>query len=190
MVEKRPTPFTSPFAVAIISVLSAGFAAALIHSLWARDWNGLVAVGLGVPALVIFWLIIPSGLPVAPGRCVGGGPMFHKVDLEPGELIEFGGTVRWSSGTGAASGGYLFLTSMRLIVLPFRLGWIGKGRSFPLDEIRAAVTSRPSGWPRRWLGVLGGDALQVRTSRSVLEFGPWEGPAFVGAYPPNRSSAT
>jgi hypothetical protein len=168
MVEKRPSPFSSPFSRLVLGVLTLGFAGAFAYSLTTRDINGIIATTPGF--FIIPWLAwnLLSGVQVRPGQSVGGGPMYPRCDLQLGETILFDAPAILEGGLLSRMGGHIFITNQRIVALPIR--FYGKVRTIPLEQM-SSVRSQESGvgWP------LPRQSITVVAGAKTLTLRPWTG---------------
>ena len=168
MVTKVPSPFASPFAKTLLAVSWVAYAGMLVALVIGRDVNLLIIVGwwtLAVPWVT--WCFL-SGVQIEPGRRVGGGPMYLRVPLEPGEVVLF-----QAPGLIGQAGGHVFVTDRRVIAVPIR--FFRSVRTVRLSDITAVgCESKGIGWPvprQRVRLAFAGGSLTLR---------PWAGPRIAG----------
>jgi hypothetical protein len=109
-----------------------------------------------------------SGVQIEPGRSIGGGPMYPRVRLEPGEDVLFN-----APAFGSWTGGHLFVTNLRVIMLPIR--FYGRIVVIPVDRITSVTSdSTGIGWP------FPSESVDVTFEGGAQKLRPWAGPRFMG----------
>lgn len=138
---KVPSPFNSPFAKVILTVFWCAYVGMLVALVVDFDINLFIIAGWWT--FVLPWLTwsFLSGVQVEPGKRAGGGPMYPRVTLEPGEEVRFN-----APALAPVSTEHVFVTDRRLIVLPIR--FYGRVRTIGIDSITSVGTeSSGRGWP-------------------------------------------
>lgn len=167
MAQRVPSPFNSPFAKAILAILWVAYTGMGISLVRNYD-TGLLFMLIGWTGfLPLFTWFFLSGVRLEPARSVGGGPMYPRVNLEPGEEVQFAGP------TWGVQNAHVFVTSARLITLPMR-GY-GAPRSIPFAAMNGA---RPES--RRFDWSLSGQVARVNHTGGSLVLRPYCGPALMG----------
>lgn len=170
MVTKVPSPFASPFAKTLLAIFWVAYAGMLVALVVGRDVTLLIFAGWTVGLPWITWGFL-SGVKVEPGRGVGGGPMYLRVALEPGENVVF------QAPAFVPSAGHLFVTNHRVIVAPIRapIRFLRGTQTVRLSDITAVETeSKGIGWPmpRR--------SVRLTFAGGSLTIWPWGGPGWAG----------
>lgn len=122
---KVPSPFNSPFAKAILTIFWCAYVGMLVALIVDFDINLFIIAGWWT--FVLPWLTwsFLSGVQVEPGKRVGGGPMYPRGALEPAEVVVFNAPIFI-----ILSGGHVFITDRRIILLPIRFyGGVRRMRS-------------------------------------------------------------
>jgi hypothetical protein len=162
-----PSPFNSPFTKAMLALFWLVYVGLLISLIVDPQKPVVVTAAFWTVALPwITWNFL-SGVRVSPGRSVGGGPMYPRVALEPGEELVFNAPSRGGSIA------HLFITNRRMIGLPVRL--YGRTKSVRLTDItEARRQSKGFGWPypKR--------AIRLVHGRDQTLLRPWPGPVWMG----------
>jgi hypothetical protein len=168
VVTKVPSPFASLFAKTLLAIFWVVYAGMLVALVVGRDLNLLIIAGWWTFCLPwITWCFL-SGVKVEPGRSVGGGPMYPRVVLEPGEDVLF-----QAPAYVVPSAGHLFVTDQRVIVAPIR--FLRGARSVRLSDLTAVeIESKGFGWP------LPRRSVRLRFASGSLTIRPWSGPDFAG----------
>jgi hypothetical protein len=168
MAQKVPTPFASPFSKALLAVFWIAYAVMLLMLTVTYDPSLLViAVAWTFILPWLTWCVL-SGLQVEPGRRIGGGPMYPRVPLEPEEEILFN-----SPAFGPSTGAHLFVTNLRVIILPFR--FFGSVEVIPVESITSVMpTSQGIGWPHPK------ESVDIAFEGGMRKIRPWAGPRFMG----------
>jgi hypothetical protein len=157
----------------VLGIFWAVYVAMVVGSVVTRD-PPLVfftcAWSVGLPW--ISWALL-SGVRIEPGRRIGGGPMYPRVELEPDEEVVFNAPAHERR---SLSGAHLFVTNKRVIVLPISGGIIpGHATKIPLNAIQSVdSTSNGFGWP------YAKQRIRITFDRSTVELRPWAGPHFMG----------
>jgi hypothetical protein len=144
MVAKVARPFASPFSRMLLVIMWLAYACMVVTLVMGKDINVLIITiwwTAGLPWATWGFL---SGVRVEPGRSVGGGPIYQRARLEPGEDVVFNAPTR----TGLWAQGHLFVTDRRLVVVPIRGPFAGRPCCLSLSRLtRAEVAQDGLGWP-------------------------------------------
>jgi hypothetical protein len=166
--EKVPSPFNSPLTKGMLAVFWAAYAF-MLAALFVSDERGFlfIFVGWTIGLPWITWNFL-SGVQMEPGKRVGGGPMYTRVDLLPGETILFN-----APGHIDSSGVHLFVTDQRLIPLGIRL--YGSPKPIALSSIQSVQPQlKGFGWPQPR------ESIVINTDGRRVILRPWDGPGFMG----------
>jgi hypothetical protein len=166
MVTKVPSPFASPFAKILLTIVWIAYTGMLVAFVVGRDVNLLIIVVAWTFILPwITWNFL-SGVQVEAGSRVGGGAfMYQRVALEAGEVVLFA-----APALIGRSMGHVFVTDRRVITLPIRSFTRPPATTTTLASLKASeLASKGAGWlqPRR--------RLELTAEGTALTLRPWTG---------------
>lgn len=131
-------------------------------------------------AFVVAWwaayawgaFVLLSGLRYEPGVAVGGGPLYPRLALRPDEQVLYEAPAFFTERFARrgpfppTSGGHVFITNARLVLLPFRL--YGSARTVILSDVGRLETALTGlGWPYPR------QSITLHTNSDTILLRPW-----------------